>query len=190
MTERLEQFSDMLHSVIETVNENSRRGREVSNEPRGQEDRPVFQRNFRLDFPRFAGIDPTGWVFKAIQYFDFYQVPLHQKLMLASYHREGEALFEVLSNRLKGLFEKHKLSCFVSGLKDEIRLPVKMFNPLNLEAAFGLAKMQEEYVLSSRKPWRQIGHYSDKWPIDHGGGLSIKGQKSMGLKSVFFAWEN
>jgi len=39
----------------------------------------------------------------------------------------------------------------MSGLKEEIRLPVKMFNPLNLSAAFGLAKIQEEYLSASKK---------------------------------------
>lgn len=37
--------------------------------------------------------------------------------------------FEVWSNRIKELFEKHRLSCFLSGLKDEIRMPINMLNP-------------------------------------------------------------
>ena len=49
--------------------------------------------------------------------------------------------FEILSNRIKGLFESHKLSCFLSGLKDEIRLPVRMLVPKSLNDAFGLAKI-------------------------------------------------
>ncbi|XP_042972855.1 uncharacterized protein LOC122304664 [Carya illinoinensis] len=74
--------------------------------------------------------------------------------------------FEALTNRFRGLSERHKMSCFISGLKDDIRIPVKMFNPLNLGAAFGLAKLQEEYVLSSRKSCRPTNHYADKWPIN------------------------
>ncbi|KAF5468520.1 hypothetical protein F2P56_012664 [Juglans regia] len=197
MSTRLEQVSDMLRSLVESSSVNT-------SEPRGHEDRAI-QRSFRLDFPRFSGCDPVGWVFKANQYFDFYQTPFHQKLMVASYHMEGEALvwyqtafnsgqfnsweslvmamqvrfgpsayddpmealtklkqttsvavyksqFEALTNRLIGLSKKHLLSCFVSGLKDEIRLPVKMFNPVNLGAAFGLAKIQEEYLSAVKKP--------------------------------------
>ena len=34
--------------------------------------------------------------------------------------------FEILSNRIVGLSEAHKLSCFLSGLKDEVRLPIRM----------------------------------------------------------------
>lgn len=42
--------------------------------------------------------------------------------------------------------ELDKLSCFLSGLRDEIRLPIRMLNPANLDDAFGLAKIQEQYV--------------------------------------------
>ena len=59
--------------------------------------------------------------------------------------------FKALSNRIKELPGKHKLSCFLSGLKDEIRLPVKMLNPPNLGVAFGLAKIQEEYLSASKR---------------------------------------
>ena len=46
----------------------------------------------------------------------------------------------------------------MNGLKDEIKLPVKMLNPENLNAAFGLAKIQEEYLMASR---RNIKSWSD-----------------------------
>ena len=62
-----------------------------------------------------------------------------------------KAQFEVLSNRIKDLSSSHKLSCFLSGLKDEIRLPVRMLNPQSLNEAFGLSKIQEEYHLSYKK---------------------------------------
>ena len=62
--------------------------------------------------------------------------------------------FKILSNRIKGLSESHKLSCFLSGRKDEIRLPVKMSVPKSLNDAFGLAKIQEEFFISSRKNQR------------------------------------
>ena len=47
--------------------------------------------------------------------------------------------FEILSNKITGLSESHKLSCFLSGLKDEIRLPVRSLVPKSLNEAFGLA---------------------------------------------------
>ena len=63
--------------------------------------------------------------------------------------------FEILSNRIVGLFEAHKLSCFLSGLKDEIRLPVRMLVPKTLTEAYGLAKIQE-YLLSCKKGFRGV----------------------------------
>lgn len=43
-----------------------------------------------------------------------------------------QAKFETLSNRLRGLSDTYKLSYFFSSLRDEIRLPVRMFNPTTL----------------------------------------------------------
>ena len=57
----------------------------------------------------------------------------------------------MLSNRIKGLSAAHKLSCFLSGLRDEIMLPIRMLNPKSLNKAFGLAKIQEEYNWSCKK---------------------------------------
>ena len=141
-----------------------------------------MSRPMRLEFPKFSGEEPASWMYKANQYFRYYNTPIGEKLMLASFHMEGEALiwfqeseetgvfydweslvqamqvrfgiiahddlmkmltrlrqtaivamykaqFEVLSNRIKGLSPAHKLSCFLSGLKDEIRLLVCMLNP-------------------------------------------------------------
>ena len=51
--------------------------------------------------------------------------------------------FKAISNRVRSLSEPHKLNCFLSGFKDEVRLPVRMFSPKTLNEAFGLAKMQE-----------------------------------------------
>jgi hypothetical protein len=161
----------------------------------------------RLDFPRFDGDNPSGWMYKVNQFFAYYQTPLYQRVRMASFHMEGEALiwfqaadesgqfptweaflqalltrfgpayddpmeslmrlrqtstvadytmqFEALANRLRGFSEPNRLSCYLSGLKDEIRLPLRMLNPITLVAAFGLAKLQEEYLVSSR---RFLGH--------------------------------
>ena len=62
--------------------------------------------------------------------------------------------FEILSNKLLGLSKSHKLSYFLSRLKDEFRLLVRMLVPKSLNEAFWLAKIQDEYFLSSRKGFR------------------------------------
>ena len=59
--------------------------------------------------------------------------------------------FEALSNQLRGLAKSYKLSCFLSGLREDIRFMVLMVNPSNLYIAFGLAKMQEENMVTLRR---------------------------------------
>ena len=172
---------------------------------------PLFEDNggiqtraVRLDFPKFNGEDPSGWVYRADQFFNYHQTNPHHRVLLASFHMEGKALvwfqdieaaggisswegfvralqtrfgsspyedpmealirlkqtstvedyksqFEALSNQLRGLAESYKLSCFLSGLREDIRFMVRMLNPSNLHIAFGLAKMQEENVAALRR---------------------------------------
>uniref|UniRef100_A0A2N9J895 Chromo domain-containing protein n=1 Tax=Fagus sylvatica TaxID=28930 RepID=A0A2N9J895_FAGSY len=49
-------------------------------------------RAMKLEFPRFKGGDPTSWMFRAIQYFEYYQVHDASKVMHASYHLDDDAL--------------------------------------------------------------------------------------------------
>ena len=51
-----------------------------------------FARSVKLDFPRFSGYDLASWVYKASQYFGYYQTPVTEKLLIASFHVELEAL--------------------------------------------------------------------------------------------------
>jgi len=62
----------------------------------------------------------------------------------------------LFSNRLRGISDHNKLSCFLSGLKDEIRLHVCMFNPPNLLVAYGLAKVQEEHAMLGMRSYRNF----------------------------------
>jgi hypothetical protein len=52
-----------------------------------------------------------------------------------------KAQFEELSNILRGLTLGYKLSCFLSGLNEEIRLLVRLLAPTTLLHAFALAKI-------------------------------------------------
>lgn len=51
--------------------------------------------------------------------------------------------FEELANKTTGLLETLFVSCFISGLRGEIREGVQMFQPKNISRAIGLAKLQE-----------------------------------------------
>lgn len=48
--------------------------------------------HLKLSFPKFNGDDPTGWIYKVKQYFDFKNIAPEQQVQLASFHLEGIAL--------------------------------------------------------------------------------------------------
>ncbi|CAL5444953.1 unnamed protein product [Camellia sinensis] len=153
--------------------------------------------HLKLSFPKFNGDDPTGWIFKAEQYFDFKSVAPDQQVQLASFHLEGIALqwlrwltnfrgpltwneltkalllrfgptdyedpskaltrlkqtstvatyqeaFEMLSHRVDGLPENYLIGCFIAGLRDDIRLDVKLKQPRTLADTIGAARLIEE----------------------------------------------
>jgi hypothetical protein len=60
--------------------------------------------------------------------------------------KEYQTAFEALANRIVGLPAPFYLSCFVSGLKPEIRREVLAFQPMSLTHAISLAKLQEDKV--------------------------------------------
>ena len=72
--------------------------------------------------------------------------------------------FEALSKRIRNLSEAHKLSCFMSGLRDDVRLAVKMQGPRSLGEAYALAKIQEEYLITCRKSYKpQYDNNKSSW---------------------------
>lgn len=73
------------------------------------------------------------------------------KLRKTSSVEDYKAKFETLSNRLKGLSNQYKLSYFLSGLRDEICLPVRIFAPSNITTAYSLSKLSEENLSLTKK---------------------------------------
>lgn len=62
--------------------------------------------------------------------------------------------FEELANKTTGLTEEFFISCFVSGLKEEIKGGVQMFQPRSISQAMGLARLQEDTVEALNKKTR------------------------------------
>lgn len=48
--------------------------------------------SLKLDIPRFNGTNPLRWIFKITQFFEFHRTPEKQRLCIASFYMEGEAL--------------------------------------------------------------------------------------------------
>lgn len=51
----------------------------------------MFNPHPKLEFPKFEGNDPKGWILKAEQYFDFVHIEEEKKIKLAGLHFEGKA---------------------------------------------------------------------------------------------------
>ena len=49
-------------------------------------------RPLRLDFPRFEGEEPEGWLFQAEQFFTLNPMPVKQHVTMASIHLRGDAV--------------------------------------------------------------------------------------------------
>ena len=71
---------------------------------------------------------------------------LRQITIIKEYHNK----FEKLANHNEGLDDAFFTSCFISGLKEEIRLEVKMFNPKTMMDAIALAKLTEDKANAHR----------------------------------------
>ncbi|XP_028055574.1 uncharacterized protein LOC114259749 [Camellia sinensis] len=159
----------------------------------------------KLDFPCFNGIeDPTSWVCRAEQFYDFHQTPEADRVPLASFNleddaqlwyqllkeetaiiswedfkqgllnrygstqfqdffgeltklqqtgsvREYQAQFEKLLVRVRRLTPSHQVGCFISGLKESIKVDVQASRPATISAAIGLARLYEARCYSNRR---------------------------------------
>ena len=93
-TKTLNEMNQNLNTILQKLNSQD------SNSHSPQRTVPVnqsslalsFARSVKLDFPHFSGDDPVSWVYKANQYFVYYQTLVTKKLLIASFHMELEAL--------------------------------------------------------------------------------------------------
>ena len=100
--------TDKLHHLEETINKlseaflstreassNNNHGREGSFRSHREENdggRQIFSSKMaRLKFPKYSGEDPTEWLSRVAQFFEFQGIADNQKVTLASFHLEGEA---------------------------------------------------------------------------------------------------
>jgi hypothetical protein len=73
------------------------------------------------------------------------------KLKQTGLLEEYKTQFELLANRVLRWNDSHKLSMFSGGLRDDTRVPVRMFNPKTLNDAYALARMREECIMINTK---------------------------------------
>ncbi|KAI4305619.1 hypothetical protein L6164_028975 [Bauhinia variegata] len=53
---------------------------------------PFTSTHMKLELPKFDGSEPLGWIFKITQFFEYHKTPVEQRLKLASFAMEGDAL--------------------------------------------------------------------------------------------------
>ena len=53
---------------------------------------PVIPHRLKLDVPHFDGMDPSGWVFKITQFFEYHSTPEAERLTIASFYMDGPTL--------------------------------------------------------------------------------------------------
>jgi len=52
----------------------------------------VTPHRLKLDVPRFDGSNPSGWVFKITQFFEYHATPEAERLTITSFYMDGPAL--------------------------------------------------------------------------------------------------
>jgi len=66
---------------------------------------------------------------------------LRQKGPVTKFHEQFDAIVSKVE-----LAEEHQLSCFLGGLKQDVQMMVRMFQPDSIRKAFSLAKMYESAI--------------------------------------------
>ena len=97
---------------------------------------------------------------------DAYEDPLGQLTKLKQWGsvKVYQEKFEELANKTHGLSEEFFVSCFVSGLQEEILAGVKMFQPKTVAQAMSLARLQEETIQAITKKNKIISKPSPQLP--------------------------
>ncbi|XP_073152641.1 uncharacterized protein [Henckelia pumila] len=164
-------------------------------------------KSMRLEVPRFSGENPLAWISRIQRYFDFYMTPDPQRLTIASFHLDGDALdwydwmnrsklitnwtefleaverqfgpseyedhlgtmsklmqvgklgeyqhqFEQLATKIPNVPESVLVSCFISGLRPDLRRETQVYKPQSLKKAMGLARLFDDKATDNKNQIR------------------------------------
>ena len=91
MTTCFEQLSEDRHSSKEVGSNNKNKGGRSTRTVAGTSG-STAPKIAKLDFPKYSGNeDPTSWVCRVEQFFEFHGTIEEEKLPLAAYHLDGDA---------------------------------------------------------------------------------------------------
>nr|GEU33788.1 zinc finger, CCHC-type [Tanacetum cinerariifolium] len=106
-----------------------------------------YRNSTRRLFTKFQGSDPRGWILKAKKYFYYYETPDESKVEIASLYLEDEHLCNIKQTGTvqeyrqefsKRVAQVHDwpdhclLGVFISGLKEELKVDVRIHKPGNV----------------------------------------------------------
>ncbi|RVW74045.1 hypothetical protein CK203_056398 [Vitis vinifera] len=113
-------------------------GSHRTNRDTGENIWPFSSKIAKLEFSRFSGDDPTEWLNRVDQFFEFQEIAADQKVRLASFHLEGEA--NQLWQWFRKAFTEGQRSISWEAFEDEVRA---RFGPPDSED-FDVALSQED----------------------------------------------
>ena len=92
-TKKLNEMNQNIHTILQRLNSTEVNSHTPQrNTSQNQNFVLTLARLVKLEFPHFSCDDPSSWVYKANQYFGYYQTPITEKLLIASFHMDLEAL--------------------------------------------------------------------------------------------------
>lgn len=73
LDEKMDQLTGMVCTLVANQTTMAHHDLQINNEIEHIHQRGGFHTGVRLEFPHFDGDNPSSWIFKASQYFDYHQ---------------------------------------------------------------------------------------------------------------------
>jgi hypothetical protein len=114
----------------------------------------------KLDFSCYSGDDPTVWINRVIQYFDYKQISEEQRVSLAAFHLESEA--NQWWQWLKKLYKEERLAITWEVFERELMI---RFGPTEIEDYDeALTKIQQVGTLREyQQEFERLANRVDGW---------------------------
>ncbi|WMV29411.1 hypothetical protein MTR67_022796 [Solanum verrucosum] len=150
----------------ESSHRNRNKGKSIWQDEEEEIDSPSWSKNpprkphTKMEFPRFEGGDPRGWILKAEKYFCYYQTQEKHKVDIAAMYLEGDAL-DLFSwiNRERTLLYWEEL---VKALQENYG-PAEFQNPdehlCNIQQTGSVQEYRQEFAKRSFRVTNWPDHY-------------------------------
>jgi hypothetical protein len=114
------------------------------NDQQGNEQLAILTRFVQVEFPKFDGNDPTGWIYNANKNFHVHRTTDFQKLLLVSIHMEGKASVWFQDRKMSGCL--HNWNYLTQVLLEKFG-PYGYDNPMEAQRESSLQKNSKGLLL-------------------------------------------